>query len=86
MILYGVEGHNEYDQLGDGTTTDKLTPTQEITGATNWIKISTNSQNSESHTFGIKSDATLWSWGKNNGGQLGDGTTTDKLTPIKIGN
>lgn len=34
----------------------------------------------------IKRDGTLWAWGRNVYGQLGDGTTIDKSSPIKIGN
>lgn len=37
------------------------------------------------HTLGIKSDGTLWAWGDNSGGQLGDGTTVSKTTPVQIG-
>lgn len=36
------------------------------------------------HTMAIKSDATLWAWGNNSQGQLGDGTTTSKSAPVKI--
>jgi len=38
-----------------------------------------------SHTLGIKSDGTLWAWGKNSYGQLGDGTTDDRDRPTKVG-
>jgi len=31
----------------------------------------------------LKSDGTLWGWGRNSGGQLGDGTTTDISTPTQ---
>ncbi|MDP6077895.1 MAG: fibronectin type III domain-containing protein [Acidimicrobiales bacterium] len=37
------------------------------------------------HTVGLKSDGTLWAWGSNSHGQLGDGTTVDKTTPTQIG-
>jgi len=37
------------------------------------------------HTIGIKDDGTLWAWGYNGYGQLGDGTTTQRLTPVQIG-
>ena len=40
---------------------------------------------SASHTVVIKTDGSLWAWGLNSRGQLGDGTTTDKNIPIRIG-
>ena len=36
------------------------------------------------HNLAVKSDGTLWAWGWNHSGQLGDGTTTDRLTPVKV--
>ncbi|UPQ79839.1 fibronectin type III domain-containing protein [Flavobacterium azooxidireducens] len=37
------------------------------------------------HSVGIKTDGTLWAWGDNGYGQLGDATTTSKNTPTQIG-
>ena len=37
------------------------------------------------YTAAIKTDGTLWTWGRNDRGQLGDGTTTDRSSPVKIG-
>ncbi|MCL2188393.1 MAG: hypothetical protein FWC16_07785 [Defluviitaleaceae bacterium] len=37
-----------------------------------------------SNTFIIKDDGNLWGWGSNRHGQLGDGTTEDRNSPIKI--
>ncbi len=38
----------------------------------------------EWHTVSLKSDGTVWAWGANGSGQLGDGTTIDKLTPVQV--
>lgn len=38
-----------------------------------------------SHAFGIRADGTLWGWGQNGYGQLGDGTTTNRTSPVQIG-
>ncbi|MFN7044973.1 MAG: T9SS type A sorting domain-containing protein [Flavobacterium sp.] len=37
------------------------------------------------HSIAIANDGTLWSWGANNYGTLGDGTTVNKINPIQIG-
>ena len=37
------------------------------------------------HTVGIRPDGSLWAWGYNMHGQLGDGTTINKHTPTRIG-
>lgn len=39
----------------------------------------------EFHTVAIKTDGTLWVWGNNARGQVGDGTTTDKSSPVQVG-
>lgn len=38
------------------------------------------------HTVILKEDGTLWACGSNGYGQLGDGTTLSRKTPIRIGN
>ena len=73
-------GYNNHGQLGDGTLTDKNTPTQ-IGVAANWKNISSYQGY---HSMVIKQDGTLWTWGYNASGQLGDGTNTDKAAPAQI--
>lgn len=80
-------GYNAYGQVGDGTGGDgsnfniKKYPTQ-IGTANNWQFIDCGFRSS----FAIKNDGSLWAWGRNDYGQLGDGTNVDKNTPVQIGN
>jgi alpha-tubulin suppressor-like RCC1 family protein len=74
-------GNNEYGQLGDGTTVNKLSATY-INGVSNAIDVTTG----YFHTCALTSDGTLYCWGLNNFGQFGDGTTNPSLTPVEIGN
>jgi hypothetical protein len=39
----------------------------------------------ERHTLAVRSDGTLWAWGFNGNGQLGDGTTVSRYSPVQIG-
>jgi alpha-tubulin suppressor-like RCC1 family protein len=36
------------------------------------------------YTLAVKDDGTIWAWGDNQYGQLGDGTTTDHITPVQV--
>ncbi len=37
------------------------------------------------HSVALLIDGTIWAWGKNSSGQLGDSSTKDRYTPVKIG-
>lgn len=71
-------GSNAYGQLGDGTFSAKSSPVQVIGNATNWQQVSAGYQ----HSAGIKTDGTLWTWGLNNYGQLGDNTVGNEAIPV----
>jgi len=73
-------GYNGNGQIGDGTRTAKKVPVQEASMASDWVGISGGS----SHSVGIKSDHTLWGWGTNNYGQIGDGINNLKDTPDSV--
>ena len=75
-------GSNNEGQVGDGTSTAiKNSPTSIALGAGRSAKaISAGDQ----HTCAVLDDDTLKCWGKNNSGQLGDGTTTKKNTPTLV--
>jgi len=74
-------GYNTYGQLGDGTTTDHSTPTQTSTLGTDRTAIAITVGGD--HTCAILDDGSVSCWGNNSQGRLGDGTTTDRLTPTQ---
>lgn len=74
-------GANTYGELGDGTTTQRTTPVL-LTGLTGVAKLSTSLNGSI--TLARKSNGTLWAWGSNYYGQLGDGTTITRTTPVQV--
>jgi len=76
-------GYNGYGQLGDGSTTQRNTPVQ-VSGLTNVISIESTGGDAPSHNCALKSDGTVWSWGYNGYGQLGDGSTTNRYTPVQV--
>ena len=73
-----VWGNNLYGQLGDNTTTTKCTPVTSSAGGANWKQVA----GGDDHTAAIKTDGTLWTWGGNLYGQLGDNTVTQRITPV----
>jgi alpha-tubulin suppressor-like RCC1 family protein len=72
-------GHNAYGQLGDNTIANKSSPVQTIAGGTTWSQVSCGS----GHTVALKTDGTLWTWGQNTYGQLGDTTTANRSSPVQ---
>jgi alpha-tubulin suppressor-like RCC1 family protein len=72
-------GYNDKGQIGDGTTTNRLTPVQ-VTGLGSSV---TQIQTSSSTTCATVS-GTARCWGHNAFGQIGDGTTTGRLTSVQV--
>jgi len=72
-------GYNTYGNLGDNTSTRRSSPVQTIAGGTNWKQVSGGYR----HTAAIKTDGTLWTWGRNSYGQLGDNTIDFRSSPVQ---
>ena len=74
-------GYNSKGQLGDGTTANRIIPGQ-VAGLTAVAAVATGPE--AYHNLALKFDGTVWAWGANDYGQLGDGSTTDRHTPVRV--
>lgn len=72
-------GANGAGELGDGTTTLRLTPVQVTSLGNSVASVSTYGT-----TCAVLTDGTLWCWGRNTFGEVGDGTTTRRLLPVQV--
>jgi hypothetical protein len=74
-------GWNSAGQLGDGTTTDRSSPVQVASGVS---AVAAGGSVGGGHSLFIKADGRLWAMGSNSSGQLGDGSTTSRSSPIEV--
>jgi uncharacterized delta-60 repeat protein len=77
-------GRNHAGQLGDATTTDRLTPVFVNTAGALAGKFVVVLATGAAHTVAICADDTLVAWGDNSSGQLGDGTRTPRTAPVLV--
>ena len=73
-------GYNGYGQLGDGTGTDRWTPVKANVSRVTAVASAAGAQ----HSAAVVSDGMLWTWGKNDHGNLGDGTTATNAVPKPV--
>jgi alpha-tubulin suppressor-like RCC1 family protein len=74
-------GTNNFGQLGDGTTTNRSTPVEVIGLPADVTAVACGQ--SANFSFALTASDQVWAWGSNNFGQLGDGTTVDRHTPVQ---
>lgn len=74
-------GSNGSGRLGDNTTTNRSSPVSIVGGFTDWTSISAGRLG---HNVGLRANGTLWAWGYNNRGQVGDTTLVSKLSPVSV--
>ncbi len=79
-------GYNAHGELGLGTTGDQQLEPAVVKGPdgkdslTNVVGVSAGGY----HSMALRADGTVWTWGSNLEGRLGDGTTKQRLTPVKV--
>jgi alpha-tubulin suppressor-like RCC1 family protein len=77
-------GFNQAGQLGDGTTSNSAVPVKVALGKPVTQVFQGGSGAKNGQTIAILSDGSVWSWGSNGRGQLGNGTRTNSDIPIPV--
>lgn len=73
-------GGNDFGELGNGAFGGESHEPKKIGGLDNIIAVLAGG----SHSVALKKDGTVWTWGANSSGQLGDGTTKGSPLPFKV--
>ena len=72
-------GYGDTGALGSNAITSRSSAVQTVSGGTNWRDIAAGTY----HSMSIKTDGTLWLWGSNSNGQLGDNSITSRSSPVQ---
>ena len=67
-------------QLGDGTTTTRSSPVSVVGGFTDWCQVSAGNN----HSVAVRTNGTIWGWGCNAGGRLGNNNTANVSSPVSV--
>ncbi len=74
-------GDDQWGQLGDGTQVQRSTP-DKVSGLTDVVSVIGGA--CPFHCLAIDRNSQVWAWGNNLAGALGDGTTADRLLPVRV--
>jgi alpha-tubulin suppressor-like RCC1 family protein len=66
--------------LGNNLTISRSSPVSVVGGFTDWCQVSAGSQ----HSLAVRTNGTVWGWGCNRFGRLGDNTVTNKSSPVSV--
>ena len=73
-------GSNSHGQLGNGTIGGTNSVAAPVGGGLTFVVLSTGG----AHTCGVTPDGSIYCWGANASGQLGDGTLIDRSVPTRV--
>lgn len=65
---------------GSGTMSDADVTSVEVSCVSTWLRVAAGG----SHVVGLKTDGTVWAWGRNATGQVGDGTLEERTRPARV--
>jgi len=77
-------GNNKYGQLGNGTTTQSFTPVEVKLPSGELLSNVVEIAAGDYHSVARLSDGTVWGWGWNLYGQLGNGSNADSPNPVQV--
>lgn len=84
-------GNSDNGQIGDELTITRLSPVKILknavavaVGDTRQVRSGSYEGKLGGHTLALLGDGTLWTWGENSQGQLGDGTRTKRNQPVQV--
>ena len=72
-------GSGAFGQLGTNAVINRSSPVQTVSGGTNWKSVSLG----DHHSSAIKTDGTLWMWGRGEDGRLGNNTIINQSSPVQ---
>ena len=78
-------GQNIYGQLGNGSSVNSMLPVQvKSTDGNSFLTDVVQISAGYVHSMALKKDGTVWTWGRNDGGQLGNNNTSNKSLPVQV--
>ncbi len=78
--LANAWGYNYQGQVGNGSSQNSVIPPTQISGLEGVIAVA----GGDVHSLALKADGTVWAWGDNTLGQLGNGTVVSSNVPIQV--
>jgi alpha-tubulin suppressor-like RCC1 family protein len=73
-------GQSTNGKLGTGIGGNTSSPVSVVGGFTDWCQVSAG----DTHSLGLRQNGTLWAWGSNCCGELGDGTIVSRSSPVSV--
>ncbi len=75
-------GDNTFGALGNGTSGGSVTTPQRVVGLSGITQIAVGTDDRD--IYAVRSDGSLWAWGDNAAGELGNGTTASHFSPVQV--